>query len=110
MNIVMVVALNAFLIRINMTVLRVLVTRFVNSCHSFLNICFVLFQGFCANGRCGTHDGQCRKLWGPTAVRSVDLCYGYNVRADTSLMGNCGYDRDRKVYLPCEQKYVHSLS
>lgn len=57
-------------------------------------------RSYCFQGRCASHDTQCRRLWGPSGGVSRDICYEQNVHGNTS--GNCGYNRRDKLYEACE--------
>uniref|UniRef100_A0A0N5A8L8 Disintegrin and metalloproteinase domain-containing protein 28 n=1 Tax=Syphacia muris TaxID=451379 RepID=A0A0N5A8L8_9BILA len=57
---------------------------------------------FCYDGRCGNRDAQCKKIWGNTGKNADEACYNLNTAGNSG--GNCGYDSDKKLFLPCEKK------
>ncbi|MPC20228.1 Disintegrin and metalloproteinase domain-containing protein 28 [Portunus trituberculatus] len=61
-----------------------------------------LAQGHCYEGRCGSHGGMCRAVWGQHAVEAEDACYSnLNKRGGTN--GNCGFKGHTKdELLPCQ--------
>ncbi|XP_052841835.1 disintegrin and metalloproteinase domain-containing protein 12 [Drosophila gunungcola] len=61
-------------------------------------------QAYCFHGTCRSHSKQCRTLWGPTGDNS-EHCYYKNTEG--SRLGNCGYNRLNKTYLPCEKEHVN---
>ncbi|XP_017119057.1 disintegrin and metalloproteinase domain-containing protein 12 [Drosophila elegans] len=61
-------------------------------------------QAYCFHGTCRSHSKQCRTLWGPTGENS-EHCYYKNTEG--SRLGNCGYNRLNKTYLPCEKEHVN---
>ena len=57
-------------------------------------------EGFCQGGRCGSHQAQCRLLWGDEARPSQSQCFRLNRRGDSQ--GNCGFtDGSRRHYRAC---------
>ncbi|XP_053321620.1 disintegrin and metalloproteinase domain-containing protein 19 [Spea bombifrons] len=59
-------------------------------------------QAFCYNGRCLTHQEQCRQLWGKGARSAPDACYQM-INAAGDQYGNCGRDLSGE-YRKCEAK------
>ncbi|KAL3092343.1 hypothetical protein niasHT_026882 [Heterodera trifolii] len=53
---------------------------------------------------CGSREGQCRFIWGPTAKNSIAECYAYNEYG--SFSGNCGYDQAKDQYHRCKKSDV----
>lgn len=58
-------------------------------------------KAYCYQGSCTSHNNQCNRLWGPKS-NSLDPCYNSNLKGDQ--YGHCGFNRDKKKYIPC-QKY-----
>lgn len=57
-------------------------------------------QGFCHSGQCGSHQAQCRLLWGAEARPARPQCFRLNRRGDHQ--GNCGFtDGNRSHYRAC---------
>lgn len=42
----------------------------------------------CYEGECGSRDGQCQYIWGPSGKSSAPECYAFNQYG--SMSGNCG--------------------
>ncbi|KAL3073605.1 hypothetical protein niasHS_017172 [Heterodera schachtii] len=61
-------------------------------------------EDFCYQGVCGSREGQCRFIWGPTAKNSIAECYAYNEYG--SFSGNCGYDQTKDQYHRCKKSDV----
>lgn len=59
-------------------------------------------RAYCYSGKCASHESQCQLLWGPSGSSSKDICYEQNIHGNTS--GNCGYNREEKIYDTCEQE------
>uniref|UniRef100_A0A8C6LNT9 ADAM metallopeptidase domain 11 n=1 Tax=Nothobranchius furzeri TaxID=105023 RepID=A0A8C6LNT9_NOTFU len=60
-------------------------------------------QGRCYSGRCRTHDGQCKGLWG---FSSADrFCYE-KLNAEGTEKGNCGRDPEGKGWQQCNKPDV----
>ncbi|KAA8585366.1 hypothetical protein FQN60_004060 [Etheostoma spectabile] len=60
-------------------------------------------QGRCYGGRCRTHDGQCRRLWG---YNSADrFCYE-KLNAEGTEKGNCGPGPEGQGWLQCNKPDV----
>uniref|UniRef100_H2UVT3 ADAM metallopeptidase domain 11 n=1 Tax=Takifugu rubripes TaxID=31033 RepID=H2UVT3_TAKRU len=60
-------------------------------------------QGRCYSGRCRTHDGQCRRLWG---YNSADrFCYE-KLNAEGTEKGNCGPGPEGRGWLQCNKPDV----
>uniref|UniRef100_A0A8C9ZVG9 ADAM metallopeptidase domain 11 n=1 Tax=Sander lucioperca TaxID=283035 RepID=A0A8C9ZVG9_SANLU len=60
-------------------------------------------QGRCYGGRCRTHDGQCRGLWG---YNSADrFCYE-KLNAEGTEKGNCGPGPEGQGWLQCNKPDV----
>ncbi|XP_052225376.1 disintegrin and metalloproteinase domain-containing protein 12-like isoform X2 [Dreissena polymorpha] len=57
-------------------------------------------QAFCYKGKCSTHTGQCRLLWGSTGRVSDPVCFKH-LNTNGSKHGNCGYNWTQIRYLPC---------
>lgn len=59
-------------------------------------------QGYCYEGRCGSHEAMCSFVWGKNAMKAEDACYSnLNTRAETN--GNCGFKGHTKTeLLPCQ--------
>lgn len=58
------------------------------------------YKAYCFEGRCRSHDSQCKLLWGPTGSTSRDSCFEQNVNGNTS--GHCGYNPSTKTFRKCE--------
>ncbi|EDW85054.2 uncharacterized protein Dwil_GK14446 [Drosophila willistoni] len=61
-------------------------------------------QAYCFHGNCRSHGNQCRVLWGPTGDNS-EHCYYKN--KEGNRLGNCGYNRVNKTYVPCATEHVN---
>ncbi|KAM4675424.1 disintegrin and metalloproteinase domain-containing protein 19 [Discoglossus pictus] len=48
-------------------------------------------QAFCYNGRCLTHQQQCRQLWGAGTRTAPDMCFE-KINSAGDQFGNCGRD------------------
>lgn len=61
-------------------------------------------QGYCYEGRCGSHERMCRVVWGRNVIEAEDACFSkLNTRGGTN--GNCGYKGHSKVeLLPCQDR------
>ncbi|XP_013402377.1 disintegrin and metalloproteinase domain-containing protein 9 isoform X1 [Lingula anatina] len=60
-------------------------------------------QSYCYQGKCTTHDAQCKLLWGSTGQVSPPVCYTrLNTRG--SEFGNCGYSWIHDNYTACKQE------
>ncbi|XP_063784465.1 disintegrin and metalloproteinase domain-containing protein 19 [Pseudophryne corroboree] len=57
-------------------------------------------DAFCYNGRCLTHQQQCRQLWGAGASIAPDVCFE-RINAAGDQYGNCGRDMNGE-YRKCE--------
>lgn len=57
-------------------------------------------RAFCFDGKCLSHEAQCRSLWGANANVAKNICFEQNVHGNSS--GNCGYDRLTKKYYTCQ--------
>lgn len=55
---------------------------------------------YCYAGQCNAREQQCKLLWGETGEVADYRCYQHNMNASSS--GNCGFDKIRRKYLPCE--------
>lgn len=56
-------------------------------------------RAYCYQGRCASHNSQCRLLWGPTGKASRDKCFEQNVNGSTS--GHCGFHQLNDTYEKC---------
>ncbi|XP_077122546.1 disintegrin and metalloproteinase domain-containing protein 19 isoform X2 [Ranitomeya variabilis] len=61
-------------------------------------------EAFCYNGRCLTHQQQCRQLWGNGAGIAPDICFE-RINAAGDQYGNCGRDMNGE-YRKCEAKHA----
>uniref|UniRef100_A0A0K2T7F7 Putative LOC100883390 [Megachile rotundata] n=1 Tax=Lepeophtheirus salmonis TaxID=72036 RepID=A0A0K2T7F7_LEPSM len=61
-------------------------------------------SAFCYSGSCRTHTDQCKLLWGPSGRKSDNQCYELN--AEGSRKGNCGYHRVNDSYAQCKKNDV----
>ncbi|XP_066445296.1 disintegrin and metalloproteinase domain-containing protein 19 [Eleutherodactylus coqui] len=61
-------------------------------------------EAFCYNGRCLTHQQQCRQLWGNGASIAPDVCFE-RINAAGDQYGNCGRDMNGE-YRKCETKHA----
>ncbi|XP_053574763.1 disintegrin and metalloproteinase domain-containing protein 19 isoform X2 [Bombina bombina] len=59
-------------------------------------------QAFCYNGRCLTHEQQCRQLWGAGTHTAPDQCFE-KINAAGDQYGNCGRDINGE-YRKCEAR------
>lgn len=60
-------------------------------------------KAFCYQGRCRSHDAQCRVLWGPSG-RSSTGCYRKNTKGFRG--GNCGFNKRTLEFEKCETENV----
>ncbi|XP_076864263.1 disintegrin and metalloproteinase domain-containing protein 11-like isoform X2 [Brachyhypopomus gauderio] len=60
-------------------------------------------QGRCYNGRCRTHDNQCKGLWGYSAADR--FCYE-KLNAEGTEKGNCGLSPGGRSWLQCNKPDV----
>ncbi|XP_069809486.1 disintegrin and metalloproteinase domain-containing protein 19 isoform X2 [Dendropsophus ebraccatus] len=61
-------------------------------------------EAFCYNGRCLTHQQQCRQLWGNGASIAPDICFE-RINSAGDQYGNCGRDMNGE-YRKCEAKHA----
>ncbi|KAM4037708.1 disintegrin and metalloproteinase domain-containing protein 19 isoform 2-T2 [Anomaloglossus baeobatrachus] len=61
-------------------------------------------DAFCYNGRCLTHQQQCRQLWGNGASIAPDVCFE-RINSAGDQYGNCGRDMNGE-YRKCEAKHA----
>ncbi|XP_078312682.1 disintegrin and metalloproteinase domain-containing protein 12-like isoform X3 [Crassostrea virginica] len=59
-------------------------------------------QSYCLNGKCKTHTGQCRLLWGATGRVSDPICFQH-LNVNGSSTGNCGYNLYTQRYNRCDK-------
>ncbi|XP_072001590.1 disintegrin and metalloproteinase domain-containing protein 19 [Engystomops pustulosus] len=59
-------------------------------------------EAFCYNGRCLTHQQQCRQLWGNGASIAPDICFE-RINSAGDQYGNCGRDMNGE-YRKCDTK------
>ncbi|XP_061194629.1 disintegrin and metalloproteinase domain-containing protein 12-like isoform X1 [Saccostrea echinata] len=59
-------------------------------------------QSYCLNGKCKTHTGQCRLLWGATGRVSDPICFQH-LNVNGSETGNCGYNLKTNRFTRCDK-------
>ena len=77
-------------------------TCMFNLCWIFINSWYSL-QSYCLNGKCKTHTGQCRLLWGGTGRVSDPICFQH-LNVNGSSTGNCGYNLYTQRYNRCDKE------
>lgn len=65
---------------------------------------FMQVSSYCYQGRCNSHDGQCKLLWGQTGESSHQNCYReFNILG--SVNGHCGFSWvDNKSFKKCSTR------
>nr|XP_053637754.1 LOW QUALITY PROTEIN: uncharacterized protein LOC128692595 [Cherax quadricarinatus] len=58
-------------------------------------------KGHCYKGVCGSHEGRCQQVWGPSALAGSPQCYT-QLNQEGGPYGNCGIlDLDSHTLQPC---------
>ncbi|XP_015909996.1 zinc metalloproteinase-disintegrin-like MTP8 [Parasteatoda tepidariorum] len=61
-------------------------------------------KAYCYDGKCQSHQDQCKLLWGQTGKMSDLRCYEQNFKGNVN--GNCGYNRVNQTYKACRKEDI----